>query len=135
MPAPARADENEQPGDRRRPRRVYSVGTEPDPRFTLANERTLLAWLRTCLAFVLTGVAAVALKEVVDRPLLIASVAVAACAVGTVAAIGAYLRWQRIEIALRLRRPIPSPRLAGLLVAALVVLGGTGLAVLLSGPR
>jgi putative membrane protein len=26
---------------------VYGVGTEPDPRFSLANERTYLAWVRT----------------------------------------------------------------------------------------
>ena len=31
-------------------RRVFPEGTEPDPRFTLANERTFLAWLRTTLA-------------------------------------------------------------------------------------
>ncbi|NLT31088.1 MAG: DUF202 domain-containing protein, partial [Propionibacterium sp.] len=32
------------------PKSVYSTGTEPDPRFTLANERTYLAWIRTSLA-------------------------------------------------------------------------------------
>ena len=40
------------------PRRVYGVGSEPDPRFTLANERTFLAWIRTSLAL-LAGAAAV----------------------------------------------------------------------------
>ena len=35
---------------RRFPARVYRAGTEPDPRFTLANERTFLAWIRTSLA-------------------------------------------------------------------------------------
>jgi hypothetical protein len=33
--------------DSRFPRRVYQLGSEPDPRFTLANERTFLAWIRT----------------------------------------------------------------------------------------
>lgn len=46
----------------RRPRRVYDLGDEPDPRFTLANERALLAWLRTALALVVTGVAVVGLS-------------------------------------------------------------------------
>ena len=32
-------------------------GTEPDPRFTLANERTFLAWIRTSLAMVAGGIA------------------------------------------------------------------------------
>src|SRR5690606_10629661 len=36
--------------DRRFPRTVYGEGEEPDPRFSLANERTFLAWLRTALA-------------------------------------------------------------------------------------
>ena len=36
----------------RRPVWIYGVGTEPDPRFTLANERTLLAWIRTGLGLI-----------------------------------------------------------------------------------
>jgi putative membrane protein len=38
--------------DDRNPLAVYGVGEEPDPRFSLANERTALAWVRTALAFV-----------------------------------------------------------------------------------
>ena len=43
------------------PRHVFEAGTEPDPRFTLANERTFLAWIRTALALVAAGVALEAL--------------------------------------------------------------------------
>ena len=43
------------------PRRVYEAGTEPDPRFTMANERTFLAWIRTALALIAGGVALEAL--------------------------------------------------------------------------
>jgi putative membrane protein len=32
------------------PRWVYGAGDEPDARFSLANERTFLAWIRTSLA-------------------------------------------------------------------------------------
>jgi inner membrane protein YidH len=32
-------------------------GEESDPRFTFANERTFLAWNRTSLALVVTGLA------------------------------------------------------------------------------
>ena len=39
------------------PGRVFDHGSEPDPRFSLANERTFLAWLRTGLALVAGGVA------------------------------------------------------------------------------
>ena len=31
-------------------RRLLGQGEAPDPRFTLANERTFLAWIRTALA-------------------------------------------------------------------------------------
>ncbi|MGA9597271.1 MAG: DUF202 domain-containing protein, partial [Acidimicrobiia bacterium] len=47
---------------RRFPARVYRQGVEPDPRFSLANERTFLAWIRTGLAFVAGGVAVAALE-------------------------------------------------------------------------
>ena len=39
------------------PQSVYRHGTEPDVRFTLANERTFLAWIRTALALIAGGVA------------------------------------------------------------------------------
>ena len=38
-------------------RRVLGPGTEPDPRFSLANERTYLAWWRTGIAGVAAGFA------------------------------------------------------------------------------
>ncbi|TQO19384.1 uncharacterized protein DUF202 [Rhodoglobus vestalii] len=47
----------EPPAPRRFPRRVYGAGSEPDARFSLANERTFLAWIRTALALISAGVA------------------------------------------------------------------------------
>lgn|GEM_PF-3938267 len=41
----------------RRPEWVCGVGSDPDPRFSLANERTLLAWIRTSLALSAAGLA------------------------------------------------------------------------------
>ncbi len=38
-------------------RRLLPEGSEPDPRFTLANERTFLAWVRTALALLAGGIA------------------------------------------------------------------------------
>ena len=51
--------------DRRWPRQVYAVGSEPDPRFTFANERTFLAWIRTALGFLAAGVAIAAVAQLV----------------------------------------------------------------------
>ena len=39
--------------------RLLAGGDEPDPRFTLANERTFLAWVRTALALLAGMVALV----------------------------------------------------------------------------
>src|SRR3954470_20484811 len=48
---------DESPDAPRWPRWVYGVGTRPDHRFSLANERTFLAWVRTSLAMLAGGVA------------------------------------------------------------------------------
>ena len=56
------------------PQHVFGVGDEPDPRFTLANERTFLAWIRTALALIAAGVALEALNLPIQPTLrLIAS--------------------------------------------------------------
>lgn len=47
------------------PQSVYGQGEEPDARFSLANERTFLAWIRTSLALIAGGVA----LEAFDLPL------------------------------------------------------------------
>ena len=49
------------------PRWVFGAGDEPDARFTLANERTFLAWIRTSLALSAAGVALVAVELPVAR--------------------------------------------------------------------
>jgi putative membrane protein len=41
---------------------------EPDYRFTLANERTFLAWIRTALALIAGGVAVVQLVPALSIP-------------------------------------------------------------------
>ena len=48
--------------------RLLAGGEEPDPRFTLANERTFLAWVRTALALLAGGVAVEAFAGALFAP-------------------------------------------------------------------
>jgi putative membrane protein len=112
----------------RRPRRVYAEGAEPDPRFSLANERTALAWMRTSLAFVAGGVGLATLVSLAVLPGVVVGAAAAACLTGGGLAVRAVRGWARVECALRRGEPLPAPH--GLYVLALFVVV---LALLLSG--
>jgi len=110
--------------EQRRPTSVYGVGEEPDPRFSLANERTALAWMRTALALVGGGVAFVSLASLSTLPAWAALVGAAACIGGAVLAVRAVVAWARVERALRLTRPLPAPQALLYLAGGVVVLGG-----------
>src|SRR5690606_27017356 len=83
--------------DRRRPRRVYGTGDEPDPRFTLANERTLLAWMRTALALVVAGIAVTALAELGEPIRFVKVTSGLAFLAGAVTAVVGWRQWYRAE--------------------------------------
>ena len=114
---------------KRFPHFLYSRGTEPDPRFSLANERTFLAWIRTALALVAAGIALEAF-ELPIRPELRFAAAIVFVVLGLVAVVFSWASWARTELALRLARALPSPSLSIVLVvgiAAAIVLIGVGL--------
>ena len=107
-----------------------SVGHEPDVRFSLANERTFLAWIRTALALIGGGLAIEKLVPHFGGRLIIALVFMG---LGLMLAATSYRRWARNEIALRTDKPLPPSRwallvaigvtFAGLLAVILVLLG------------
>src|SRR5215469_14625702 len=94
--------------------------TEPDPRFTMANERTFLAWSRTALALVAAGLAIVQLlppfpgvpvgRHLVGIPLII---------FGAVVAVAAYVDMMRNQRALRRQKPLPKSVLLRRLAATI----------------
>ena len=109
------------PEDRRWPRRVYGVGHEPDPRFSFANERTFLAWIRTGLGFLAAGVAIAAVARLSDQlriEVRAASILLVACGIGC--GIGALTRWMRNERAMRLDEPLHSSPLLLVLTGGVV---------------
>ena len=102
-------------------------GNEPDPRFTLANERTFLAWIRTALAVIATAVAADTLMVSVWPTPLRKAIVVLLLLGGTALSAGAGFRWLGVERALRHERPVPLSSLAPILV--FVVLFGAACAL------
>lgn len=111
------------------PRWVYDGGDEPDPRFSFANERTFLAWIRTALALVAAGVAVDVIDLDASAALqrALASVLVVA---GLACAVLAWVRWARSERAMRRGVPLPSGGAAAALAGAVVVAAGVLVLVL-----
>ena len=112
------------------PQRVFLEGAEPDPRFTLANERTFLAWIRTALALLACGVAleAVALPL---QPQLRFAASVLLIVLGLVTPVQAWFAWSRDERAMRLGRPLGAPALMVPLAVGTALTGILLLAALL----
>ena len=109
------------------PQRLRDEGETPDYRFSLANERTFLAWIRTALALVGGGFA-------VDQFLpdlrwaVRVGMAVALLAVGGACAVRAVNHWTRCERAMRRGEDLPLSRFpvvlslgVGLVAVAMVV--------------
>ena len=89
------------------PRWVYSQGTEPDPRFTLANERTFLAWIHTALALIAGGVALEAFGLPV-QPGIRVSASILLILLGLVVPVLTWFTWGSVERALRRGEPLPA---------------------------
>ncbi len=100
--------------------------SEPDPRFTLANERTFLAWNRTALALIAAGLGIVQLlppfpgvpygRHIVGLPLIL---------LGAVIAVAAYWEMKRNQTAMRRGEPLPKsvvPRLLSATIAGVAAL-------------
>ncbi|TQK17684.1 putative membrane protein [Microbacterium sp. SLBN-154] len=109
-------------GDRRFPASVFRHGTEPDARFTLANERTFLAWIRTALALIAGGVA-LELLGLQLHPELRLAASLVLVIVGVIVPGLAWVNWMRAERALRNAQPLPASLLGPVIAAAVTVAG------------
>lgn len=97
-----------------------STEEEPDYRFTLANERTFLAWIRTALALIAGGVAVVQLVPEFAFPGARHGLGMLLTALGGVLAVLSVRRWQRVQTAMRQNRALPRTRVPLALAVALV---------------
>jgi putative membrane protein len=104
---------------------VAPAEAEPDVRFSFANERTFLAWNRTALALIVTGIAASQIlpefhvsggRRILGLPLVV---------LGAVVAATSLWNWKANERAMRRSEPLPrSPMpyvLAGGVVAVAII--------------
>ena len=87
------------------------TGHEPDYRFTLANERTFLAWIRTALALIAGGVAVAQLLPPFPVSWGRHGLATLLVAAGAVTAVASVRRWQRVQRAMRDDDVLPPTRL------------------------
>jgi putative membrane protein len=108
---------------------------EPDVRFTYANERTFLAWNRTALALIATGVAATQLlpklqvgwgRRVLGLPLI---------ALGAIVAAESFRHWRANERAMRRGQPLPRSPMPLVLAVGILVVGVVAVVLAAIGTR
>ncbi|MDN5895510.1 MAG: DUF202 domain-containing protein, partial [Nocardioides sp.] len=91
--------------------------TEPDYRFTLAAERTFLAYERTSIALIAAGLAVFHLLDLTWANKVLTGLLLAG---GAVSAVGGYYRFREVDKAIRAGEPLPANPSAHILAAAVV---------------
>ncbi|MGH9208938.1 MAG: YidH family protein [Acidimicrobiales bacterium] len=109
--------------------------SEPDARFTYANERTFLAWNRTALALIATGVAATQLlpdlhvasgRRILGLPMI---------ALGAVVAVTSFRHWRANQRAMRRNEPLPSSPMPLVLSLGIGAVAVIAVVLALLGPK
>ena len=106
---------------------------EPDARYTFANERTFLAWIRTALALIAAGLAIIQLlppfhgirwgRHALGIPLIL---------LGAVIPVLSYLEWHANQRAMRRGEPLRPSRLPHLLAAVIALVALAAVALVLA---
>jgi putative membrane protein len=115
--------------------RLREEGTDPDPRFTFANERTFLAWVRTALALIAGGIGLEAFVPELAFPGVRQALACGLVLLGVLVSATAFRRWERSERALRTGASLPVPWLAPLLAYGIAAAAIAGVVLLVVARR
>lgn len=107
---------------------------EPDVRFSYANERTFLAWNRTSLALVATGLAIVSFLPDFEWSWGARAIGVPLIALGALLAVTSFRRWEANERAMRRDEPLPPSNLPRLLAVGIALASIIAAVVAFVGP-
>jgi putative membrane protein len=127
------ADDAISPSRGKMARWLLPGGTEPDPRFTLANERTFLAWTRTSLALLAGAIAIEAFTSDLFPEPARKGLAVTLLLFGMLLSAGSAVRWLRVERSMRNQGPLPLPLFVPILAAMGVLAAAVVLTFILPG--
>lgn len=100
----------------------WLAGKTPDYRFTLANERTFLAWIRTALALMAGAVGIEQFSPQLSSAELRIGISTLLLVAASTMGFMAWQRWRRNEYAMRLESNLPYTRALFILAALIVVL-------------
>jgi putative membrane protein len=101
------------------PEKQPTVGRTPDYRFSLANERTFLAWVRTGLALIAGGIACAQFLPALSIGHLREIISIGLLLLGGGVALRAVDHWARTERAMRLGQELPPSKFPAVLALAI----------------
>lgn len=112
--------------DTRAPRWWPTGGEEPDPRWSLANERTLLAYERTALGLVVAGLAVAGSRAFADAPLWLSAMGLPLIVLGGAVGLEGRRRFLTTQKAMRSGAPLGAPAVAAFLPWAIAAIAAVG---------